>query len=147
MSKTLSILCMNKLASTHSKYLYEKLPEILYSKYVYYLMNNNYNNWKQKINLINLEVNIEDIQAEQDMYFDEPTYHIFVKKKINDIEDEDELDYDDMDYILYHEFRDDPITYNNYLEIAKMKNLLYDIEDDYDYDEDINDYDDQYTDF
>jgi len=146
MSKTLSTLCMNKLASTHSKYLYEKLPEILYSEYVYYLMNNNYNNWKQKINLVNLEVNIEDIQAEQDMYFDEPTYHIFVKKKINDDEDEDEdeLEYD-MEYVLYHEFRDDPITYNNYLEIAKMKNLVYNVEDDFDnYDEDIND---QYTDF
>ena len=61
------------------------------------------------------------MQVQQDMYFDELTYHIFVKKKIDDSEDEDDeddLDYDN-EYILYHEYRDDP--HNNYFEIAKEK--------------------------
>ena len=91
-------------------------------------MEKGYYNWKDKINLVNSKINIEDIQVEQDMYFDELTYHIFVKKKIDDSEDdEDELDYD-SEYILYHEFRDDPIIYDKYLEIAKNKGLLYDYE-------------------
>ena len=135
--KSLFTLCMEKLASTHNKDLHKKIPTIVYNDFVKYLMERGYYNWKSKINLVNLEINVEDIQVDQDMYFDEITYHIFVKKKIDDSEDhENELDYD-SEYILYHEYRDDPIIYNNYLQIAKKRGLIFNYED---YIENISEY-------
>ena len=71
---------MEKLASTHNKDLNEKIP-MVYNDYVKYLMQKGYYSWKSKINLVNMELNIENIEVEQDMYFDELTYHIFVKKR------------------------------------------------------------------
>ena len=127
--KSLFTLCIENLASTHNKDLHKKIPIMVYYEYVKYLMEKGNYVWKSNINLVNLEINIEDMQVQQDMYFDELTYHIFVKKKIDDSEDdEDDLDYDN-EYILYHEYRDDPILYNNYFEIAKRKGLLFDNED------------------
>jgi hypothetical protein len=127
MEKSLFTLCMEKLASTHNKDLHKKIPTMVYYEYVKYLMEKGYYNWKNKINLVNMELNIENIEVEQDMYFDELTYHIFVKKRFNDIVDEDELDedeYDENEYVMYHEFRDDPVIYDNYLEIAKKRGML-----------------------
>jgi hypothetical protein len=143
MTQLLSNLCMEKLALSNIIDLHEKIPDILYSKFIYYLMTKNFNNWKDKISLVNMEINIKDMKIEQDMYFDELTYHIYVKKKINDVdsddEDEDEYEEDD-EYTLYHEYRDDQTIYNKYLEIAKMKKLLYnDYEDEY-YEEYSNQY-------
>lgn len=140
MTKSLFTLCMEKLASTHNKNLNEKIPTMVYNDYVKYLMQKGYYNWKSKINLVNMELNIENIEVEQDMYFDELTYHIFVKKRFNDNEEDDEFDqdeYDENEYVMYHEYRDDPITYDNYLQIAKNKGLISNYEE---YDEDISEY-------
>ena len=131
--KSLFTLCMEKLASTHNKDLHKKIPTMVYNQYIKYLMERGYYNWKGKINLVNMELNIENIEIEQDMYFDELTYHIFVKKRFRDNEDDDEFDEDE--YVLYHEYRDDPIIYDNYLQIAKNKGLILDYED---YNEDIS---------
>ena len=58
-----------------------------------------------------------------------------LKKDFNDNEEDDEFDQDE--YVLYHEYRDDPITYDNYLQIAKNKGLISNYEE---YDEDISEY-------
>lgn len=58
--------------------------------FVYRLMNKNFNSWKENVNLVNLELNIDSIEVQQDMFLDDLTYHIYVKK----IQDEDEKYYD-----------------------------------------------------
>ena len=92
-----------------------------YEEYVQFLTNKYFNEWKSKMKIVNLEINIEDITAEQDMYLDELTYHIYVKKKYMDDEDEEE-----DEYIFYHEYYDCSITYNMYLKIAEARKLLDD---------------------
>ena len=104
------------------------LNEHLYNKFVYRLMDKNFNSWKENINLVNLEFNIDSIEAEQDMFLDDLTYHIYVKKKI---QDEDEEDYDG-EYCLYHEYHSNHDIYNNYFEIAKKRGLIETEYDEYD---------------
>lgn len=128
--ESLQTLCFKNLEKTKCIELYKNLPKTVYNDFVKFLMNNNFSNWKQNISLVNLEVNIKEIEIDQDMYFDEFTYHIFVKKKIN-YEDEDEEDYED-EFKLYHEYLGNYKEYNNYFEIAKLRGLIDNTYEDYD---------------
>lgn len=133
---SLQTLCFKNLEKTKCIELYKNLPKTVYNDFVKFLMNNNFSNWKQNISLVNLEVNIKEIEVDQDMYFDEFTYHIFVKKKINyedeeDYEDEDENENED-EFILFHEYLGDYKEYNNYFEIAKLRGLIDNTYEDYD---------------
>jgi hypothetical protein len=104
------------------KNLYDKIPKQCYEQYIQYIKIKYYSEWKSKMKLVNLEINIEDITAELDMYLDEPTYHIYVKKKYIDDDDEE---VDEEEYVFYHEYYDCSITYNMYLKIAEARKLLY----------------------
>ena len=152
MVQTLLNLCMDNKALTRRKYLYEKLPRNLYINYVYYIACKNFDEWKKKITLVNIELNIKDMDIEQDMYFDELTYHIYVKKKnvifnnghelnFDHNDDDEEYDFNEDEYVLYHEYHDNPDIYDAYLEIAKIKNLISDFENEY-IDEEYNQYND-----
>jgi hypothetical protein len=138
MVPSLSDLCFKKISMMNERNLDEKIPRSCYNDYISYLMNDSYTSWHQKIKYVNLEVNIKDMTVDQDMYFDELTYHIFVKKKINDDDDED-FDGEDEYYVFYHEYRDCPIIYDMYSYIAKKRKLIDENDDYYDYDS--NDYD------
>ena len=79
------------------------------------------------MNSIKIELNIKDIEVSYDMYLDEPTYFIFVKKKVyeeNEYDDDDEFDDDDYEeYELYRNEYDSPL-YNLYHDIAKKRGLI-----------------------
>jgi len=111
---------MEKMTTINVKNLYDKIPRNCYEQYVQYTKLKYYSEWKSKIQFVNLEINIEDITAEQDMYLDELTWHIYVKKKF--IDDDEEVD--EEEYVFYHEYYDCTITYNMYLEIARERKLL-----------------------
>ena len=114
-------LCFKTMECSNAKCIYEKIPKHCYEEYVKYLMNKSFLEWKSKMKIVNLEINIEDITAEQDMYLDELTYHIYVKKKFMD----DDEEVDEEEYVFYHEYYDCSITYNMYLKIAQARKLLY----------------------
>ena len=72
------------------------------------------------MNSIKIELNIKDIEVSYDMYLDEPTYFIFVKKKVyeeNEYDDDDE--FDDDDYEEYELYR------NEYDSKAHVKMINY----------------------
>lgn len=119
-------MCITTISKYNMKNIYNKLPSLIYIEYVNYLMDNNLNIWKEKMKLINLEVNIKDIEVELDMYFDQPTYHIFVKKKISNYHEGEYDRYygENGEYILYHEFSGDHILYDNYYKIVESRNLI-----------------------
>ena len=132
---SLSQNCFQNLEQQNISGLAENLPPHLYEDYVNYLQYKSFPEWKNKIRLANLEANIEDIEVEQDMYMGDLTYHILVKKKVKDpIEDEDESDMEidgqdnepgePEEYELIHEFEDETGHYYDYLDIARMRNLL-----------------------
>ena len=114
---SLKKICFKNLEKTKEIELYNKLPKTVYYDFIKFLMNNNFNRWKQKISLVNLEVNIKEIEVDQDMFLDELTYNIFVKKKIDYENYEDE-------FILYHEYFGNQREYNNYFQIAKSRGLI-----------------------
>tara|TARA_X000000950_G_C13689596_1_gene567449 strand:- start:57 stop:431 length:375 start_codon:yes stop_codon:yes gene_type:complete len=123
MNTSLTLQCIKQLESSNIKNIYEVIPSDLYHTYVDYLRSQNFTEWKNKMKLVNLEVNLEDMEVEQDMYFDEPTYHIFVKNKIDD---EDLMD---TEFELVHEFHN-PEIYKLYYNIAKSRNIL-DLDEEY----------------
>ena len=86
MNSSLENLCLEKIQSLDYKNLDKILPPNLYDSYTNYLIRSNFNGWKNKMKIVNLEVNIEDMDVNYDMFLDTPTYHIFVKKKIEDLE-------------------------------------------------------------
>ena len=128
---SLILQCLKQIETSNIKNIYEVIPSELYHTYVNYLCSQNFAEWKNKIKLVNLEVNIEDMEVEQDMYFDEPTYHIFVKNKIEkESKSDDEEDVDmEKAYKLVHEF-DDVELYNSYYNIARSRNII-DLENEY----------------
>ena len=132
---SLSQNCFQNLEQRNISGLAENLPPHLYEDYVNYLQFKNFPEWKKKIRLANLEANLEDIEVEPDMYMGDLTYHIFVKKKVKEpIEDEDESDMEidgqddelgeQNEFELIHEFEDETGNYYDYLDIARMRNLL-----------------------
>lgn len=131
MNPSLTYECFKQIESSNIKNIYDVLPNDLYHTYVNHLCSQNFTEWKNKIKLVNLEVNLEDMEVEQDMYFDEPTYHIFVKNKIDEESDEYEEDNMEKAYKLVHEF-DDLELYNSYYNIAKSRNIL-DLNEDEEY--------------
>ena len=112
----------------------EVLPSHLYDDYVQYLQLQSYPEWKQKIKVVNLELNIADMDVNQDMFLDELSHHIYIKKKIKDTEDESEEEEDMMDvdmngeedeeFELYHEFHDETGLYPAYYQIAKARQYI-----------------------
>lgn len=127
---TLSQNCFQNLEQQNICDLSQQLPPHLYEDYVSYLQYKNFPEWQQKIRLANLEANLEDIEVEQDMYMGDLTYHIFVKKKVKDaVEEDSDMEIDghqneDEEFELIHEFEDETGHYYDYLDIAKMRNLL-----------------------
>ena len=75
MNTSLTLQCIKEIESSNIKNIYEVIPSDLYHTYVDYLCSQNFLKWKNKIKLVNLEVNLEDMEVEQDMYFDEPTFY------------------------------------------------------------------------
>ena len=110
MVKSLESICINNLSKQNLKRINELLPYTLHQKYIEYLQENNFNQWKNKISLVNLELNIKDMQVNQDMYFDELTYHIFIKKKY--YEDDE---FEEEEYILFHEYWENYDIYDKYM--------------------------------
>lgn len=126
MNSSLVEKCFEQISSQKSNNIFEKVSKHLYDQYVDYLTVGNFNQWKDKIKSVNLEINIEDIEVNYDMYFDEPTYHIFIKKKVeNDYDDyEEEIDDFEKEFILFHEFQDETGLYDYYYDIAEKRNLI-----------------------
>ena len=131
---SLSQNCFQNLEQQNMRELSLQLPKHLYQDYVYYLQSKNFPEWKNKIRLANLEANLEDIEVEQDMYLGDLTYHIYVKKKVDDTLDENDSDMEvdgeensssqEKEFELIHEFEDETGHYYDYLDIARMRNLL-----------------------
>ena len=121
-TQTLLVKCMKQIDSLKCNNLHTILPLDLYHSYIKYLNENHFPEWINKIKLVNLEINIQDIEVTQDMYLDNPTYHIYIKKKIDDkYEDEDEIE---SEFILFNEFEDESGLYDLYYKIAKNRYLL-----------------------
>ena len=140
--ESLENLCFSKLETINFKNVKNSMNEHLYNKFVYRLIEKNFNSWKENVKLVNLEINIKEIEAEQDMFLDDLTYHIYVKKKV---QDEDEEDYDGEEYCLYHEFHSNNEIYSNYFKIAKKRGLIeeyFEEYEDYDVDEEYEEYED-----
>lgn len=129
---SLQTICFGKINKIGIKNLNEILPGRLYRDYIIYLLENNFDEWKQKIKLVNLEVNIKKIYVDLDMYFDEPVYNIYIQKKVYD---EDEAE--DGEFIRYHKYHDNIEEYDLYYEIARLqKYICYDCFDDDEYEVD-----------
>ena len=122
--------CFQNMEQQNMNGISQQIPPHLYEDYVNFLQTKNFPEWKQKIRLANLEINLEDIEVEPDMYMGDLTYHILVKKKIKDpVEDDSDMEVDndgneDEEYELIHEFEDETGHYQDYYEIAKQRNLL-----------------------
>ena len=102
-------------------------------------MKQGFNDWKKKIYLLKVELNIKDMEVSYDMLFDEPCHFIFVKfknkremenkRKFEDMDDEesdveeDGEDTDDEEYELFRNEYDSPM-YNVYYNIAKKRRLI-----------------------
>ena len=132
MNSTLTLHCLQKIESLKIKNIYDVLPRNLYYVYVDYLCSKNFTTWKNKMKMVNLEAKLEDIEVEPDMYFDEPTYHIFVKNKVDEEEDEEQSSdvIMEKEFKLFHEYQSDPEIYDCYYHIVKERNML-DIDDYY----------------
>ena len=124
MNSSLKYLCMKKIQSVYHTNLHNLLPYNLYISYVDNLIESNIDYWKNKMKMVNLEINIEDMDVNYDMYLDTPTYHIFVKKN-------QDLEYDDVgnekfekEYELFHEFDDESGLYYFYYNIALKRNMI-----------------------
>ena len=126
--------CFNQIQTQKGVAPAEFLPVHLYNEYVELLQLRSFPEWKQKIQVVNLELNIADMDVNQDMFFDELTHHIYIKKKIKDEEeneDDDMMDVDvpmnseeDEEFELYHEFHDETGLYPAYYQIAKARQYI-----------------------
>jgi hypothetical protein len=124
MNSSLEHLCMKKIQSLDHKNLHKLLPQNLYISYVDYLIGSNIDCWKNKMNMVNLEINIEDMDVNYDMYLDTPTYHIFVKKKFEDLEYDGDWESKEEEYELFHEFDDESGLYDLYYNIALKRDMI-----------------------
>ena len=127
MNSSLTLHCLQQIESLKIKNIYDVLPRDLYHTYVDYLCSKNFTVWKNKMKLVNLEAKLEDMEVERDMYFDEPTYHIFVKNKIDEDIEENIQGQDiimNKEFRLFHEFLDNPEIYECYYNIARERNML-----------------------
>ena len=124
--ETLNQLCFNTIQHNNTQQnIYDVLPEHLYNAYVNDLCEQNFQNWSDKIKLVNLELNIDDIDVEPDMFMGDLTHKIYVKKKNDNLSyEEDEMDGIEEDYQTFHEYQDDTGNYNNYYKIAQINNLI-----------------------
>lgn len=126
MNSSLENLCLEKIQSLDYKNLDKILPDNLYDSYIDYLIRSNINGWKNKMKIVNLEVNIEDMDVNYDMFLDTPTYHIFVKKKVEDLEYDDDGNDEEFEkeFELFHEFQDETGLYDLYYNIALKRNMI-----------------------
>ena len=116
--------CIKTIANSEITNLNDKLNSICYEKIVEYQIDQEFKKWKLSMNSIKIELNIKDIEVSYDMYLDEPTYFIFVKKKVYEGEtDDDDEEYIDEEYELYRNEYDSPL-YNLYHDIAKKRGLI-----------------------
>ena len=81
MVPTLQQLCSQKIVQSNIKGLDTTLNPLCYSKIIDEYIKRGYESWKKKINLVNLEVEIEDIDVSIDMMFSDPINIIEVQKK------------------------------------------------------------------
>ena len=125
MSLSLEQLCIDHIANTNYTNLNESLNSVCYDKILEYQTNKGFEKWQEAMNSVKIELNIKNIEVNYDMYFDEPTYFIFVKKKVNDNE-EDEADEDEEYEDEYEVYRDmsDNNNYDIYYNIAKKRGLI-----------------------
>jgi hypothetical protein len=117
---SLEKLCIKKISNTKITNLNDKLNSICYDKIVDYQIGHGLKKWKAFMLSIKIELNIKDIEASYDMFLDEPTYFIFVKKRMYD--DDDEFD-DDDEYEIYRNDYD-TYYYDIYYDIAKKRGLI-----------------------
>ena len=115
--------CIKTIANSKFTNLNDKLNSICYDKIVEYQIRNGFKKWEVSMNFIKIELNIKDIEVSYDMYLDEPTYFIFVKKKDYEGETDDDEEYIDEEYKLYRNEYDSPL-YNLYHDIAKKRGLI-----------------------
>ena len=115
--------CIKTIANSKFTNLNDKLNSICYDKIVEYQIGNGFKKWEVSMNFIKIELNIKDIEVSYDMYLDEPTYFIFVKKKVYEGETDDDEEYIDEEYKLYRNEYDSPL-YNLYHDIAKKRGLI-----------------------
>lgn len=116
MVSSLEQLCCQGIIKLNIKDLKKKVNYNCYNKVVDEQIKEAYEFWKQDINMVNLELEIEDIEVSTDMYFDDPIVSLSVKKK-NSIEGE---------YELYHPSYD-PEEYEIYYQIALRKGYIDEI--------------------
>ena len=125
--------CFNKIQTStqNGAAAAEVLPSHLYNDYVAHLQSQSFPEWKEKIKVVNLELNIADIDVNQDMFLDELTHHIYIKKKIKDSEDESEGEEDMMEvdpqedeFEVFTEFHDETGLYPAYYQIAKARQYI-----------------------
>jgi len=132
---SLKMNCFQQMKKQKTSHYREVLPAHLYEDYVAHLQIESFPVWTRKIKVVNLELNIQDMDVNQDMFLDELTHHIYIKKKIKDEEDEEndmmaeaqmEVDGEEQDdeYELYHEFHDETGLYPAYYQIAKARQYI-----------------------
>ena len=111
-------LCVQYVSNSNISNLNEKINQICYDKVLDYKMEEGFDNWKDKMKLTKIELNIKEMDVSYDMHFDEPCHFIFIKYRNHP----DELYQDDYDE-LYRDEYDSPL-YNIYYDIAKIRGLI-----------------------
>lgn len=104
---SLQDICCNKILKNKilkNKISYNKLNNVCYNKIVDKIMEEGINEWKNKIILVNKEIEIEEIHSSIDMFWGDPVTLIEVKKKnsvsISIYHPWSQLNY--KDYLYYH---------------------------------------------
>ena len=136
---SLERMCLKQISNSKVYNLEGKITTNCYEKFVEYQMKQGFNDWKKKIDLLKVELNIKDMEVSYEMHFDEPCHFIFVKfknkremenkRKFEDMDDEesdveeDGEDTDDEEYELFRNEYDSPM-YNVYYNIAKKRRLI-----------------------
>ena len=131
---SLERMCLKQISNSKVYNLEGKITTNCYEKIVEYQMKNGFNDWKKKIDLLKVELNIKDMEVSYDMHFDEPCHFIFVKfknkremenkRKFEDMDDEEsDVEEDGEEYELFRNEYDSPM-YNVYYNIAKKRRLI-----------------------
>jgi hypothetical protein len=140
--ESLFSLCVRYVSNSNISNLNKTINQICYDKFLDYKIEEGFDNWKDKMKLTKIELNIKEMDVSYDMHFDEPCHFIFIKYRNNPEElyqdDYDELYQDDYDELyqddydeLYRDdydelYRDeyDSSLYNIYYDIAKSRGLI-----------------------
>lgn len=122
--------CFEQLENQTVKNASQILPSHLYEDYVEYLQGKNFDSWAKKMKVVNLELNIEEMDVNQDMFLDDLTHHIYIKKKIKEEDEESDVvpmmvdGEEENEFEMYHEFQDETGNYPAYYQIAQAWNYI-----------------------